>query len=166
MQLEHSLFFALIYLMWICNLEFLRLKQMPTLSWIHTQMLSLFFPQHWAVSCCFHSDSMPPLSIKTLMRSVFRWPIESCVVCAKCSWCWHFTFFCQLSGITRMEWHYLNYQIEAHDLKNRNTLARERWKNTYSWSMNPALLYWYGDVVGNWIVWHGFWILRYWWQKS
>ena len=46
---------------------------------------------------CFHSDSTLPLSDKMLMQSVFRRPIESCVMSVKCSWNW--TFFKLWSGI-------------------------------------------------------------------
>ena len=51
----------------------------------------------------FHSDSTPQFSDKTLMQSIFRWPIQ-CVMSVKRSWCW--TSFNSRSGITHgMFWY-------------------------------------------------------------
>ena len=60
-------------------------------SWIHTKMLTFF---HFSMLSrklqCFHSDSRPPIRDKMLMQSIFRWPVESCVMNLKCSWSWTF----------------------------------------------------------------------------
>ena len=49
--------------------EYLNLH--PAQSWIHTQTLSIFSMLTDKLQC-FHSDSMPLLSDKTFMQSVFR----------------------------------------------------------------------------------------------
>ena len=68
------------------------------LSWVHTWTLSIFFSTLSDELQRFHSDSTLRLSNKTLMQSVYRQPIESCVMSVKQSWSW--TFFNSWSSIT------------------------------------------------------------------
>ena len=66
----------------------------------------------------FYSDLTPPLSYKTLMQSVFRWPIESCVMSLKCSWSW--TFFLLIEQHRSWDSVLISmYRIDAHDLKKK-----------------------------------------------
>ena len=92
-------------------------------NWIHTRILSVFSTlsselQH------FHSDSTPLLSNKTLMQSVSRWPVESCVMCVKRSWSW--TWFNSWSSITfGIAFLILIYQTAAHDLKKQKCACEQ-----------------------------------------
>ena len=57
---------------------------------MHSYLSAKHFSMLRAELQYFLLDSMSPLNDKTLVQSVFRWPTESCVMSAKCSWNWTF----------------------------------------------------------------------------
>ena len=75
--------------------------------------LSLFV-MSWGVF--IQTQTPPTASDKTLMQSVFRWPIESCVTSVKRSWSW--IFFNSCSDIALEVAIFVSiYRLDAHDLK-------------------------------------------------
>ena len=73
--------------MYYTSIRWWPFMQREYLIWIHTKTLA-FFSRLSGEPQCFHSDSTPPLSDKMLKQSVFRWPVESCVMSVKCSSIW------------------------------------------------------------------------------
>ena len=85
----------------------------------------------------FHSDSNATTSDKTLMRSVFRWPIESCVTSVYRSWSW--TFFNSCSDIAlEVAFWYRSIGKTLLTSKKRKCACDKAIKKRYRSSMNSA----------------------------